>query len=111
MFSEEVPDLLTQVRQAVTASDAPALVAPTHTLKNWAGNFVASAALEAVAELERLGRVGSLATAKAALATLEREIERLERALSRFDDVSDPFDKDGTKLTIEKDLRSPACTR
>ena len=52
MFLEESPDLLTQVRQAVAASDAAALVAPAHTLKNWAGNFVAPAAFEAVAELE-----------------------------------------------------------
>ena len=56
MFLEESPRLLAQIREAVAAGDAAGLVGPAHTLKNWTGNFVASAAFEAVTTLEAMGR-------------------------------------------------------
>ena len=79
MFLEDTPHLLAQIQEAVAAGDSAGLVAPAHTLKNWTGNCVASAAFEAVAHLEAMGRAETLATAAPAFAALEREIERLRK--------------------------------
>ena len=54
MFLEESPRLLAQIREAVAAHDEAGLIAPAHSLKNWTGNFVASGAFEAVANLAQV---------------------------------------------------------
>jgi two-component system sensor histidine kinase/response regulator len=110
MFLEESPRLLAQIRHAVAACDPAGLVAPAHTLKNWAGNFVAPAASEAVTELEALGRAGALATSATALATLGREIERLRGAMAQFDGEPARLDGDVDLSAIRTDSRSVPCT-
>jgi two-component system sensor histidine kinase/response regulator len=85
MFLEESPPLLAQIRQAVAACDSAAIVGPAHMLKRWTANFVAPAALDALTELEALGRAGDLATSGPALGTLEREIHQLRGVIAQID--------------------------
>ncbi|HUY33783.1 MAG TPA: PAS domain S-box protein [Pirellulales bacterium] len=80
VFRGECPKLLTQVRDAVAASDAGKLKLAAHTLKGAVSNFAARDAVEAARLLEQMGKQGNLAGADEALAALERELERLEPA-------------------------------
>ena len=81
LYLDESPGLVARIRAAIDADDPRALIAPAHSLKNWAGNFVALGRL-------RLGRAKSRNWAakatwpegSALLAELEREIDRLDRA-------------------------------
>ena len=82
VFRDECPKLLTQVRDAVAASDAGKLKLAAHTLKGALSNFAARDAVEAARLLEQMGKEGDLAGTDEALAALERELGRLEPAFS-----------------------------
>jgi two-component system, sensor histidine kinase and response regulator len=110
IFLEESPRLLAQIRDAIAADDPAGLVTPAHSLKNWAGNFVAQAAFEAMMDLEALGRAGALANAGTVLATLEREIERLRSAVAEFDREPAHLDGDGNLSVLATDSGSLPCT-
>jgi CheY-like chemotaxis protein len=85
MFAREGPELMERIAAALSAGDAPGLVAPAHSLKNWAANFLANDAFEAAAVVERLGRAGTLVDAKDGVAALQHELDRWLRALPRSD--------------------------
>jgi two-component system sensor histidine kinase/response regulator len=84
LFLEECPDLVAEMRSALTAQDAAALHHAAHTLKGSVGNFSARRAFAAALTLEKLGRAGDLAAAPAAFAALEQELERLQPILASF---------------------------
>jgi two-component system, sensor histidine kinase and response regulator len=110
MFLEESPALLAQIRQAVAACDSAALVAPAHTLKNWMGNFVATAAYNATADLEALGRDKNLAKAATELETLEREIKRLGMAMAQLNSERAALDGEGSLSASIVDPGSALCS-
>ena len=110
LYLAESPGLLARIRAAIDAGDPLALIDPAHSLKNWAGNFVATAAYDAVASVEDLGRAGNLAEGAAVLAQLEREIDRLDRAtaeLELFTAVA--AGADGPRALV-METRSSSCT-
>jgi PAS domain S-box-containing protein len=84
LFREELPELLTTLREAVTAGDASAVERAAHKLKGSVGNFAAQPAFEAALKLEVLGRNNSLSEAELAYAQLEKEIHRLESAITNL---------------------------
>ena len=109
-FAEECPLLLAQIRKAVADNDDGGLIVPAHSLKNWTFNFVATAASEAVANLEERGRAHTLATAGTAVALLEREIERLGEAITQFHPAPAPLSGDGAVSANVIDYGNPPCT-
>jgi signal transduction histidine kinase/CheY-like chemotaxis protein len=84
LFREELPGLLTRIREAVARRDAPALKAAAHTLKGAVSNFSTWPAFEAALRLETMGQTGDLTQAGAALAALEEAMARLVPALAQF---------------------------
>jgi CheY-like chemotaxis protein/HPt (histidine-containing phosphotransfer) domain-containing protein len=84
LFLEELPDMLTDLREAVTAWDARAIERAAHKLKGSVGNFAAQPAFQAALRLENIGRAGDLTEAELAYSALLQEIEVLKPA---FDDL------------------------
>jgi two-component system, sensor histidine kinase and response regulator len=110
MCLEESPRLLAQIRQAVAKCDSAGLVAPAHTLKNWMGNFVATAAYNATADLEAMGRDKNLAKAGTVLETLEREIKRLGMAMAQLKPEPAALDGEGSLSASTVDPESALCS-
>jgi HPt (histidine-containing phosphotransfer) domain-containing protein len=81
LFLDDVPGLMSDIRQAITEGRASALAHAAHTLKGAVGNFSAQPAFEAARCLEVAGRNGDLEDAPQMLIQLEVELERLEPAL------------------------------
>ncbi len=84
MLDEDLPGLLEQIRAAVAAGDAAALVKPAHALKGMLANFCAEPAQGAARELESMGREERLAGADAAVVRMEDETGRLMESLNAF---------------------------
>jgi two-component system, sensor histidine kinase and response regulator len=84
VFLTELPEMLTNLREAVTAGDATAIERAAHKLKGSLGNFAAQPAFEAILKLEVLGRDGTLSEAEPAYAELEKEINRLKSAMANL---------------------------
>jgi HPt (histidine-containing phosphotransfer) domain-containing protein len=84
IFLDECPDALSEVKQAIDATDAGALQNAAHALKGSVGNFGASEAYEAALRLEMMGRNGNLTGSTEALADLERALGRLKPQLARL---------------------------
>jgi CheY-like chemotaxis protein len=84
LFLNELPTLLTNLRDAVTGADAKAAERAAHKLKGSAGNFAAHPAVEALRKLETLCRYGGLSTAGPVFADVEREIQRLKSAMANL---------------------------
>jgi PAS domain S-box-containing protein len=78
LFLEDLPDLLTNLREAVTAGDAGAIERAAHKLKGSVGNFAAQPAFDAALRLEKIGRVGELTEAESAYHALLQEIDLLK---------------------------------
>ena len=84
LFLKELPELVTNLREAITARDGSAIERAAHNLKGSVGNFAAQPAFEAALKLEVLGRNGSLSEAEPAYCELEKEIERLKSAMANL---------------------------
>jgi signal transduction histidine kinase/DNA-binding response OmpR family regulator/streptogramin lyase len=84
LFLNELPTLLTNLRDAVTGADAKAIELAAHKLKGSVGNFAAHPAFEATRKLEALGRDGSLSAVGPIFADVEREIQRLKSAMANL---------------------------
>jgi HPt (histidine-containing phosphotransfer) domain-containing protein len=84
MLDEDAAPLLEQIRAAVAAHDAGALVSPAHTLKGMLANFCAEAAEGAARDLEMRGREDRLDGADAVVDALDREVARLRAELGAF---------------------------
>ncbi len=87
LFLKELPELLTTLREAVTAGNARAVERAAHKLKGSVGNFAAPPAFEAALKLEVMGRTGSLSEAEPAYGALEKEIKRLKSALANLSEL------------------------
>ncbi|MBL8798247.1 MAG: response regulator [Planctomycetia bacterium] len=83
-FLQNVPRQLAELRQAVSAGDAPLVGRSAHTLKSSVGVFHAQEALEAAGMLEKFGREQQLAEAPGVLEQLERQVDRLSAVLQPF---------------------------
>ncbi len=77
VFLEDCPRLLTAVKQAAVAADAPGLRGTAHALKGAIAAFAAPRAWQAAREMEHLGRRGNLAEVDVRLAALERAVRDL----------------------------------
>jgi HPt (histidine-containing phosphotransfer) domain-containing protein len=82
LFLDRSPEVLERMRRAIAADDARTLEDEVHAFKGSVGVLYARPILEAVANLERIGRDGNLAHAEQACAALERELSRLSPALA-----------------------------
>ncbi len=81
ILKEDCPELIGQMQQAVTDSNAELLTTAAHTFKGMVANFCAQPAADAALRLEMLGKNGNLTDAGEALRTLEKEARRLTLAL------------------------------
>ena len=90
LFLKEIPEMLTNLREAITAGDAHAIERAAHKLKGSVGNFAAHPAFEAALKLEVLGREGSLSNAEPVYAELEKEINASQVGDGQFEQPGSP---------------------
>ena len=79
---EEIPQLMTAIRDAIAKGNHAKLRLAAHTLKGSVRYFGADQVCEHAAKLEDMGRKGELVDAEAILAALAGETGRLIAALS-----------------------------
>ncbi|MFQ5586427.1 MAG: response regulator [Thermodesulfobacteriota bacterium] len=84
LFLKNTPQLMGEIRDAVSRGDASQLEHSAHTLKGSAGNFCAGPAFDAALKLETMGREGKIKEADEAISVLQGEIERLKTALEEL---------------------------
>ena len=80
-FQAEYPQLLAEIRSAMTKNEALRLRRAAHTLQGAVGNFGATAAYDAALQLETMGRAEDLTHAAEACAVLEEAMASLHSAL------------------------------
>jgi signal transduction histidine kinase/DNA-binding response OmpR family regulator len=81
IFLQDVPRLLTDVRDSIARGEARKLKESAHAVKGAASVFGARPTVEAAARLENLGQTGEFAQAAQALPSLEQALTRLQPAL------------------------------
>lgn len=84
LFLNDQPRLVSGIRQAVSAGDAPALARAAHTLKGSVSNFCAPAATAAAARLERASQAGDWPAIPSAVQQLEALLDQLARELTQL---------------------------
>lgn len=84
MLTSDGPSLLSQVREAVAAGDAPGAARAAHALKGMISNFCASEAHASALRLEKMGKDGDLASAGPALAAMDEQLAALTAELTGF---------------------------
>lgn len=77
LFLKECPSVVTDLRNAVAARDAPGIERQAHSLKGSVSTFGAGAAFQAALELERQGHSRNLSEVESNLQRFESSIERL----------------------------------
>ena len=82
LFWESSPQLIEQMRAAVSDKDPHTLAYSVHTLKGSVGNFAAKRVLVALVQLEQISAHGEIGQASAVMDMLETELSRLREALS-----------------------------
>jgi CheY-like chemotaxis protein len=82
LFLDQCPQLLSNIRGAITRGDRQALRRAAHSLKGSVGVFGPTEAYQTVQEIEELSDGGDLAASAAACRMLERAIEGLTPALA-----------------------------
>ncbi|NNE43893.1 MAG: Hpt domain-containing protein [Gemmatimonadetes bacterium] len=81
LFFDSSEGLVRDLRTAVAQADSDALHETAHQLKGALANVGAEAATRAAADLEQIGRRGSMTGMEDALSALEQEMTRLAPAL------------------------------
>lgn len=81
LFLDDYPQVLGELKTALTAGDAHKAERTAHTLKGSVANFGAQAAVAAALEIEKLGRGGLVAEARAVLPRLEAALDALRPEL------------------------------
>ncbi len=81
---EEIPQLVTAIRQTIANGDNAGLRFAAHTLKGSVRYFGASQVCQHAAKLEDMGRKAESAGAEAILASLDAELARVTAALSEY---------------------------
>lgn len=82
IFLDQYPQLLEDIRQALSRSDYASLGVAAHTLAASAGQLGGHRAFAAAKNLERISGEADMLQALAALADLERELQALRSAIS-----------------------------
>jgi len=80
LFLEDVPQRLSELRDAVSRRDSTAVQRAAHTIKG-AVSILSAAAAEAALRVEMIGRAGDVNAAGEACAALEQEIARVTQVL------------------------------
>ncbi len=80
-FREEAPELLSEIRGAISRRDPEGLERSAHTLKGAVGNFSAAPAFEGDLGLEMMGKRQDMNGAEDAFNALERDVASLTEAL------------------------------
>jgi HPt (histidine-containing phosphotransfer) domain-containing protein len=78
---QDAPQLLRQMRQALTTEDPKALKLAAHTLKSLANNFGAAALATICKELESMGKAATFEGAEEQIGQAETEYEQVRSAL------------------------------
>ena len=84
MLADDGPNLLTDIRRAAEAGDAPGVGRAAHTLKGMISNFCAAEAQFGALAVEQLGKSGDLSNVAPALQTLETQLTALIADLNGF---------------------------
>ncbi|MEQ1792844.1 MAG: response regulator [Nitrospira sp.] len=84
LFLERQGEILANIRQALSQSDAITVERAAHTLKGTAANLCAPEVALAASQLEAIGRLGTLQDAPTVYAHLEMEMIRLIQALDAY---------------------------
>lgn len=82
VFVESCPDMMREIREAVSKGDAPSLHRAAHNLKGSARIFAAGAVVEEALRLEEMGSDADLRKAEESSVHLERAAAELCAALS-----------------------------
>ena len=77
IFLQDVPSMITRLREAVGAGEAARVAAAAHAIKGSAGLFAQGLAYQTARKLEERARAGDLADAAATCATIETELTHL----------------------------------
>src|SRR5262249_5588476 len=83
LYRADLPDALRSMARAVARDDAEALTLAAHAVKGSVATVGGMAAREAAMKVERLGKSGNLASARAAVNALRAELDKLERAFTK----------------------------
>jgi PAS domain S-box-containing protein len=75
-FPDQVTGCLQKINEALSARDATSLARAAHGLKGTAANLSAPAVQRVAAEIEALGKAGSLSEAERLIETLRTEVDR-----------------------------------
>ena len=75
-FPDQVTDCLQKINDALSAKDATGLARAAHGLKGTAANLSAPAVQRVAAEIESLGKAGSLSEAQRLIESLRTEVDR-----------------------------------
>ncbi len=78
MFVADYPQMMMDIRKAISNADPSVLERTAHALKGMLGNFQVDASVQKAFTLERLGRDGSLENAEEIFDALADELARLE---------------------------------
>jgi two-component system, sensor histidine kinase and response regulator len=81
LFFDEIPGLMSEIKEPIARGDARALERAAHTLKGCVGTFGAKRAYDLALALETMGREKDLVTANEIYAKLEAKIAGLTGAL------------------------------
>jgi HPt (histidine-containing phosphotransfer) domain-containing protein len=84
LFLLQAPQLLEEVREAISRQDAFTLERAAHKLRGSVTNFAAKNTYDAALRLESMGHGGDLAQALEAQAQLERALGELQATLVEF---------------------------
>ena len=81
LFLEQVPSLMSQLKQSIMSGDSEALERAAHKLKGSVGVFDSNGAVEAAQTLESMGRSGDLSSSEGAYDLLADRVGKLAKAL------------------------------
>ncbi|WP_010324419.1 response regulator [Marinobacterium stanieri] len=86
-FMEQLPPLITQLRQALEHEDREALFMASHTLKSSAANVGGLEVSERARQLEAGAKTGAIAELETGVSQLVQATERLTQALATYTDT------------------------
>ena len=84
MFIADYPDMLKEIKTAITAEDAPTLQRTSHALKGMVGNFQIETAVQKAYSLERMGANATFDHAFETFRQLSEELATLEGLFSEI---------------------------
>jgi HPt (histidine-containing phosphotransfer) domain-containing protein len=84
LFLEQQDELLSRIREAVTATDGPALERAAHVLKGAVANFGAQRAAELAFRLEKAGRESAWQGVESTCGELQAVLEKLVAELEAW---------------------------